>query len=132
MNLLHCTSQPSSLHSSLINNKQNCSKKKLKEAKYFNWNLIFIWKLVKNQPLYLLGYIYSKTHVYVKNLGWTGYANYNVLFVNRLFYRYIRRQKNLYYFIAIGVFFWQFPEKPKLHLFTKNLMLSTKPNHVLR
>jgi hypothetical protein len=38
-------------------------------------------------------------------LGCIGYANYNVLFVNRLFHRYRKRQKNVFDFIAIGVCF---------------------------
>jgi hypothetical protein len=43
--------------------------------------------------------------IYTDSIGCIGYANYNVLFVNRLFHRYRKRQINVFDFIAIGVFF---------------------------
>jgi hypothetical protein len=65
------------------------------------------------------------------DLGWTGYVNYNFLFANRLLHRDRKRQKNVFDFIAIGVFFWQFFLKLNLYFFTKNIMLPIKHTHVL-
>jgi hypothetical protein len=72
------------------------------------------------------------------SLEWTGYANYNVLFVNRLFHRYRKRQKNVFDFIAIGVFF-EFTCRTKFTFFYKKLLAikhnSKKigtPNQLLR
>jgi hypothetical protein len=57
----------------------------------------------------------------------TGYANYNVSST----ISNITQQKNVFEFMAIGVFFDSSLNKPNLHLFTRNLMRPMKLNHVL-
>jgi hypothetical protein len=62
------------------------------------------------------------------------YANFNVLFVNKLFHRYKNRQKMCLILLLLGCFFdssLSLREKPNLHLFTKNFMLPIKQNHIL-
>jgi hypothetical protein len=124
------------------------SKKNLREYAWTRFKGILISKIKKNvsyirrktfSSKYIIGFLDGskliKTKIvirkYVKYIGWTGYANYNLLFVKRLSHRYRKPQKKLFDFIVIGVFFWQFSEKPNFHLFTKNLMLPKKQNYVL-